>query len=259
MMRPVPKKKDAPVDKTGLLRIGELAKLADVARGTIQHYLREGLLPKPVKTTRNMAYYDPSCVDRIRAIKELQSKSYLPLAEIRELLGEGSTQSAFAQAIVHAQDAALKAITPAARSGELTLREAAKQFGLRIQLIEQLAKNGLISASAEGTVHGIDLEVLAAISKLKTLGFTEKAGFKADDLLMYQEALQELLQLEVHTFMRALQGKGGKGKSDLTPKLARSAVEGATMLLVALRKKSIIDLLGVAKQMPSKRRKKKKR
>ena len=25
--------------------------------GTVRHYLREGLLPKPVKTSRNMAYY----------------------------------------------------------------------------------------------------------------------------------------------------------------------------------------------------------
>src|SRR5438105_1484381 len=44
-----------------LIRIGELARRAGVNRGTVQHYLREGLLPRPVKTHRNMAYYDVSC------------------------------------------------------------------------------------------------------------------------------------------------------------------------------------------------------
>ena len=38
-----------------LLRMRELAEAAGVSAGTIKHYLREGLLPEPVKTSRNMA------------------------------------------------------------------------------------------------------------------------------------------------------------------------------------------------------------
>jgi DNA-binding transcriptional MerR regulator len=68
-----------------MLRIGELARRTGVSRGTIQHYLREGLLPVPVKTGRTMAYYDPSCVDRILLIKDLQRR-YLPLGVIRQLV-----------------------------------------------------------------------------------------------------------------------------------------------------------------------------
>ena len=40
-----------------LLRISELAERAEVPVATVRHYLREGLLPEPVKTSRNMAYY----------------------------------------------------------------------------------------------------------------------------------------------------------------------------------------------------------
>ena len=39
----------------GLLRMRELAEATGVSAGTIKHYLREGLLPEPVKTSRNMA------------------------------------------------------------------------------------------------------------------------------------------------------------------------------------------------------------
>ncbi len=42
-----------------MIRISELADRADVPVATVRHYLREGLLPEPVKTSRNMAYYPP--------------------------------------------------------------------------------------------------------------------------------------------------------------------------------------------------------
>ena len=31
---------------------------------TIKHHLREGVLPEPVKTSRNMAHYPPEFIDR---------------------------------------------------------------------------------------------------------------------------------------------------------------------------------------------------
>ena len=53
---------------------------------TVRHYLREGLLPEPVKTSRNMAYYPPEFVERIRLIKQLQEERFMPLRVIKELL-----------------------------------------------------------------------------------------------------------------------------------------------------------------------------
>ena len=36
----------------GLLKMRELAEASGVSAGTIKHYLREGLLPEPVRTSR---------------------------------------------------------------------------------------------------------------------------------------------------------------------------------------------------------------
>src|SRR5947207_2757185 len=66
-----------------LLKISELADRSGVPVATIHHYLREGLLPEPVKTSRNMAYYPPEFVDRIRLIKQLQEERFMPLRVIR--------------------------------------------------------------------------------------------------------------------------------------------------------------------------------
>ena len=71
-----------------MLRMGELAEASGVSAATIKHYLREGLLPEPVKTSRNMAYYPAEFVERIRLIKQLQEERYMPLKVIKDLLEE---------------------------------------------------------------------------------------------------------------------------------------------------------------------------
>ena len=71
-----------------LLKISELAEQAEVPVATVRHYLREGLLPEPVKTSRNMAYYPPEFVERIRLIKQLQEERFMPLKLIKSVLEE---------------------------------------------------------------------------------------------------------------------------------------------------------------------------
>src|ERR687893_439009 len=72
----------------GLLRMRELAAASGVSAGTIKHYLREGLLPDPVKTSRNMAWYPPEFAERIRLIKRLQEERFMPLRLIKRMLDE---------------------------------------------------------------------------------------------------------------------------------------------------------------------------
>lgn len=74
--------------QTPMLKMKELAEATGVAKSTILLYVREGLLPQPVKTSPNMAYYDPACIDRISFIKQIQSTHRLPLAAIKGLLKE---------------------------------------------------------------------------------------------------------------------------------------------------------------------------
>src|SRR3989337_705369 len=73
-----------------MLRMGELAEAPGGSAATIKHYLREGLLPEPVKTSRNMAWYPPEYVERLQTIKRLQEERYMQLRVIREVLGAGA-------------------------------------------------------------------------------------------------------------------------------------------------------------------------
>ena len=70
------------------MRISELARRTETTRETIHFYLREGLLARPTKTSRNMAYYDEGHVAQLLLIRRLRAESYLPLAAIKRLLAE---------------------------------------------------------------------------------------------------------------------------------------------------------------------------
>lgn len=68
------------------MRMAELCAKSGVARETIHFYLREGLLPRPTKGGRTVAYYGEEHLDRLRVIRHLREDKYLPIAVIRRLL-----------------------------------------------------------------------------------------------------------------------------------------------------------------------------
>lgn len=76
---------DAPARK---MKMNELAAAAGVPKSTILYYLAQGLLPQPRKTSRNMAYYDPACIERIKLIQQLQERHRLTLSEIKRCLND---------------------------------------------------------------------------------------------------------------------------------------------------------------------------
>ncbi|HEY3278049.1 MAG TPA: MerR family transcriptional regulator [Syntrophorhabdaceae bacterium] len=68
------------------LRMKELTTATGLPKSAILHYVAQGLLPEPIKTSRNMAYYAPECVERIAFIKSLQERYSFPLNKIRGIL-----------------------------------------------------------------------------------------------------------------------------------------------------------------------------
>ena len=151
-----------------LLKISELAERADVPVATVRHYLREGLLPEPVKTSRNMAYYPPEFVDRIRAIKRLQEERFMPLRVIR--------------------DALLAERTPKA--------ELLKRFDLPARALDRLAEVGVLSPDAGGYSQA-DVRIVEAIAMFRAEGWNEKTGFGARDVARLMNGLQPVVDDEL--------------------------------------------------------------
>lgn len=74
-------------DKTNWYRIAQLERLSGVPRRTIHFYIHQGLLHKPRKTGKTMAYYDRRHLHRLEFIKASKRRG-LPLIAIKGNMSE---------------------------------------------------------------------------------------------------------------------------------------------------------------------------
>jgi DNA-binding transcriptional MerR regulator len=236
----------AELARRTMLRISELARRTRVSRATIQYYLREGLLPAPVKTARTMAYYDISCVDRVLLIKDLQRR-YLPLRVIRKLVeepGQGAAGSRGLAAMAAVGEHMRTALQPAERP--LTREEVPVETRITDDALEALERLGVVNAQRvwDKEVFGpADAAILRAVGKLQAAGVTKEVGFRVADVRMYRDAMVGLLAKEVAAFGRSAASK--RSTREMV-RLGIAAATGATELLMAIRTKLIADFMTAA-------------
>ncbi len=70
----------------GHLRMKEIVERTGENKSTILYYIHLGLLPEPLRTSKNMAYYPESYVKLISITRTLQGKYFLPLHAIKRIL-----------------------------------------------------------------------------------------------------------------------------------------------------------------------------
>ena len=200
------------VERNGMLKMAELAEASGVSAGTIKHYLREGLLPEPVKTSRNMAWYPPEFVERIQLIKDLQERRFMPLKAIKGLLDledEGTRISA---------------------------AELKRRYGVPQEVLDRLAELEVISPSSRG--YGVsDVRIVEAISRFRAGGYDERIGFTVYDTLRYKRAMEELVKEEVEVIMDRL---GGEVDADRAAQLIEKGAEPLRDLISALHTKALV-------------------
>jgi DNA-binding transcriptional MerR regulator len=188
--------------ENGLLRMRELAAASGVPAPTIKHYLREGLLPEPVKTSRNMAYYPPEFVDRIKLIKRLQEERFLPLKAIKTVLEEDPDR---AEAMLALGDQILDRALAGERS-RTSAAEVRKRYGVPKEVLDRLAEIEVLTPNSRGYSPS-DVKIIEAISRFRAGGYDEQIGFTVYDTLRYKTALEELARQEVDVVMERLAGE----------------------------------------------------
>jgi DNA-binding transcriptional MerR regulator len=170
----------------GLLKMSELAERSGVSAGTIKHYLREGLLGEGddiVRTSRNMAYYPPEYVQRIRLIKRLQEDRFMPLRVIKDQIIERAVQQ---------------------REGErVSAAEVRRRYDIPLNVLDRLAELEVLTPTARG-YDADDVKIIEAISRFRAGGYDERLGFTVFDTLRYRDALTPLVEEEVRTLLDRL-------------------------------------------------------
>ncbi|HZO07060.1 MAG TPA: MerR family transcriptional regulator, partial [Solirubrobacterales bacterium] len=151
-----------------LLRMSELAKASGVPVPTIKHYLREGLLPEPVKTSRNMAYYPPEFVERIQLIKRLQETRFMPLKAIKTVLDEDPER---AHAMLDLSDQILDRALAGERA-RTSASEVRERYGVPAEVLDRLAEIGVLTPTRTG-YDADDLQIIEAIVRFRAGGYDE--------------------------------------------------------------------------------------
>src|ERR1044072_4690367 len=185
-----------------LLRMGELAEASGVPAPTIKHYLREGLLPEPVRTSRNMAYYPPEFVERIKLIKQLQEERFMPLRAIKAMLDQDPER---ARALVELEDRILDRALVGERT-RTSAAEARQRYGVPKDVLDRLPGLEWLSPNSRGYSPS-DVKIIEAISRFRAGGYDEEIGFTVYDTLRYKSALEELVREEVDVVMGRLAGE----------------------------------------------------
>jgi DNA-binding transcriptional MerR regulator len=215
-----------------LLRIGELARRAAVPVATIKHYLREGLLA-PVQSGKNSALYDAADVGRVRRIKELQEKSFLPLRVIRDVLEGVPTLASVEQTI--------RGALTGLHSSSARTRASLTRSGVSALDLDWLRRVGAIvpvPEAPEESYAGDDLELL------RVLGAARRAGLTADMLPLsivadYIEAIRNLVRVELQLFETGVLPRAGENVGELT----EQATKLSEKLVVLLRRRMIVPTL----------------
>jgi DNA-binding transcriptional MerR regulator len=221
-----------------LVKISELARRSGVPSATIKHYLREGLLPPPVRTSRNMAYYDAGLVDRVRSIKELQ-RTFLPLRVIKGVL-DGQALPAGVSVDATIEDSIQRALR-SADAPESRTRSELLASGMPARQLDWMRDAGAVTPVAgaeEETYTGEDLELLRTLGAARRSGLTP-AMLPVQTLVPYLDAIRELVRVELQLFR---EGVLPHAEHDL-PRLTEAATHLSERLVVLLRRRLLVPTL----------------
>lgn len=218
------------------MKMSVLARLSGVPAATIKHYLHEGLLPEPTRTSRNMAYYDVGLVPRIQRIKEIQRTRFLPLKVIKEVLDESALPTA-----EDTVSAAIARTMASVAPKERRTKEELLASGMPKQQLAWLKGAGLVTP-----IEGVSPESYAGddLELLRVLGASRKAGITPEMLPVtilgeYVQALQTLVRLELRMFREGVMPRAEGNLGELT--------EAATLLseklIVLLRRRMLLPIL----------------
>jgi DNA-binding transcriptional MerR regulator len=224
------------VNADGLLKMSELAEASGVSAGTIKHYLREGLLGganEVVRTSRNMAYYPPEYVDRIRLIQRLQEERFMPLRLIRDVLEEDPDR---ARALIDAEDRILERALQRREGERVSAAEVRRRYDLPQNVLDRLEELAVLTPTSRG-YDADDVQIIEAMVRFRAGGYDEALGFTVYDTLRYREALQPLVEEEVRTLLDRL---AGEVDPDRAAEIIASGAEPLRELVGAMHSKLLL-------------------
>jgi len=192
------------------MRMKELSRAAGVPKGTILYYIKEGLVPRPVKTHANMAYYSEAHLRAIRLVKELQGKRFLPLSVIKQILKGSDLSVDEIRTLVEIDGKLFRNLKGNPAVKPVTISKLADRTGASLQEIRDLERLRIVCPVQKGKKKLYDEDDIRLVEcwvKLRKAGFAKELGFDADILTLHRDLLRVLVEEEAKILLKRVAGR----------------------------------------------------
>jgi DNA-binding transcriptional MerR regulator len=188
-----------------LVKISELVKRTNVSKETIHYYIREGALPKPRKSGRNIADYDESMVEQIGLIKDLQENFFLPLSEIKKIIKQRKKHSLADKVKFGFLTKYVRPVDQIFFSTVTGRDNFLKETGLSEKWLSKMEQWGIITPETQnGTmIYSSDnVTIGKLIVDMGRLGFGPRDGYDPENLKLYADFVKNVILPTHMNFLR---------------------------------------------------------
>jgi DNA-binding transcriptional MerR regulator len=230
-----------------VFKMAELVRRTGLKKETIHFYINNDLLPRPPKTERNVAYYDESYVERIRLIKELQQKYFLPLRVVKQIVSQASARMSTAEIdLLKLGMSGLVQLQELRRTHEpLTLDELSARTGLPKEEILEMESYEMIASVQDQDGRRVyqenDIKVVEAFAGIRKGGLTAELGFDVEGFKMQSDVISALALEEVTGFVTQLRARFPRD-AELLGKISENAIETVNVFICQIRRKKILEI-----------------
>lgn len=223
------------------LKMKELERATGVGRESIRFYIREGLLPQPDRLGRNVALYDESFIERIRFIKELQQKRYLPLNVIKAIVAaDASPSRGEVEALLALDGKLFPSVRGALEQPRERLSALAGRTGITAREIREIADTGaidIVTQDGEQWVEGAAVRMVELWARLRAAGFTRELGFEPAQCQLYVDMVRWLAREELRLFTR---GIAGRVPAEQAAGMAEQGIDLLNQFIGLLRRETLL-------------------
>ncbi len=158
-----------PKGVTVSLKMSELVQLSETPKSTILYYIKEGLLPEPIKLKPNVHRYPEDFVERIRLIRYLQHHFHASIEQIRALMRREDFDASRGFEAALEQIGDLMAPSDPVRYDKAALCEKA---GISCKTLHRWIERGVIFLR-EGGFGARELETARILAELERMGIAD--------------------------------------------------------------------------------------
>ena len=184
-------------------KIKDLSKISGVSRETIRFYVAQGLLPPPVKTSRNVGWYTERHVEMLSLIGKLQSERFLPLKVIKSLVQGSAEEIGFTTQQMEALGEMRRQLATEHR--DLVVSEDAGRLAAEIGMTPKELKDlRMVSFAGSGGATISDVEIARLWLRMKEAGLSEQRGFGPADMAYIVDLVDSAVSCELELFRRRI-------------------------------------------------------